>query len=96
MPLPTAVLAFPRFCIQDCRGREEAWGPCSHSCSLLGGARSCGRVCFFGPCSEEWAVLSVPGTALPFLTADAALPWTLLCPLSALRTRRLPVGSPSV
>lgn len=38
------------------------------------------KVCFFGPCSEEWAVLSVPGTALLFLTADAALPWTLLCP----------------
>ena len=44
---------------------------------------------FFGPCSEEWAVLSVPVTALPFLTADAALPWTCLCPLSALRTCRL-------
>ena len=51
---------------------------------------------FLGPCSEEWAVLSVPVTALPFLTADAALPWTCRCPLSTLRTCRLPVGSPSV
>lgn len=36
---------------------------------------------FLGTSSEEWAVLHVTVTALPFPTADAALPGPLLCPL---------------
>lgn len=34
----------------------------------------------WGTGSEEWAVLSVIVTELPFLTADTALSWALLCP----------------
>lgn len=41
---------------------------------------------FWGIGSEEWAVLRVTVTALPFLSADTAPPRTLLCPLSGLRS----------
>lgn len=50
---------------------------------------------FLGIGSEEWAVLSVTVIALPFLTADAALPWTLLCPLSGWRNCPHPNLSPA-
>lgn len=48
---------------------------------------------FLGIGSEEWAAHSVTVTALPFLTADAALPQTRLCPLPGPRTCRVPMGS---
>lgn len=48
-------------------GLEEAWGPSSHSCSLLGCARSCGQVCFFGALLRRVGCAQCPchSTALP-------------------------------
>lgn len=73
-------------------GQEGLRGGELTASSLVGSAHSSGQVYIFGHCSEEWAVLSVTVTALPFLSADAALPWALLCPSSGSRTCHIPVS----
>lgn len=73
-----------RIRVSEAAGQPE-WGGCSalivKQCTLLWAKGD-----FLGTSSEEWAVLHVTVTALPFPTADAALPRPLLCPLCGPRS----------